>query len=228
MSDRLTLRDYWDYRATVWQEYDVPLIPSTEELEFNKRYLVPGGDTLVLGATRELCSLAREISGNVLSVDFSAGVIEVLKQDGVQYQNSDWFEFFENTDQKFDNIITDGGFICLEYPDKWQKLSDYIHDHLKSRGVFIARIYISTENLPKDSYDNPNLERFVTSIGIATAEINWMVHPKHSDYDNYDLHYAFPPESELTKVFGSFKQIDRMIPSYEEGEHFPSFAFQKQ
>ena len=54
---------------------------------------------------------------------------------------------------------------------------------------------------------------------------NFMVHPRHQAYQEYDMQYAFPPDEQVLKIFGSLALVDQMIPDYEEGERFRSYAF---
>lgn len=215
---------YWNSRAAEWGNYAPPLIPGDQDLAFMRQQLVPGGSALVLGATPELCSMALEVSDSVTAVDFAEDVIAALRLDGVQYTCADWFEFLKHNPEQFDNIMTDGGLVCLEFPDSWQEMAGLIGARLKPGGVFAARVYLSTSEPPKDSYENPMLGRFVTSIG--NVDSNWMVHPKHGDYAQYDVRYAFPPESEVRRVFGALVLHTQLVPDYEEGQRFVSFAWQ--
>jgi hypothetical protein len=188
---------------------------------------VPGGNTLVLGATRELCTMARDVSGTVTAVDFSEPIIETLRVDGVRYIRQEWFDFLEVHPEQYENIMTDGGLLCLDFPGSWQRMADQIYAHLTPGGIFSARIYVSTPNQPKDHYENPNLGRFVSSMALATEGTNWMLHPKHGDYADYDVQYAFPPEAEVLRTLGRFALIGKRVPDYEEGDRFVSYAFQR-
>jgi SAM-dependent methyltransferase len=229
MDKKLSQRDYWNGRAEVWNDYDIPLIPSPAEVDFQQKHLVAGGSTLVLGATPELCETALKVSAKVTAVDFAENVIEALRRDGVDYTCMDWFKFFEQSTEKFDNIITDGGLVCLEFPGSWQRIAEQISNHLKPNGMFAARVYVSTLEPPKAHYSNPNLGRFVSSMTAATADSNWMLQPQHPDYAKYDIHYAFPPEKEVLRTFGSvaLRLRDRFVPDYEEGARFVSYAWQR-
>lgn len=225
MSELLSQRDYWNSRAPQWQNYDVPLIPSPEDLDFMERHLVAGGDTLVLGATPELCSLALEVSGSVTATDFAEDVIEALRIDGVDYTTSDWNEFLEQGSSRYDNVMTDGGLLCLDLTASWERIARNIRTNLRPNGVFAARVYISTDQTPKDNYDNPNLNRFISSM--ANIGEDFMLRPGHPDYEAYDVRYALPPEEEVLRIFGQLALIDRQVPTYEAGEHFVSFAWQR-
>jgi hypothetical protein len=225
MKELLTQQDYWNSRAAEWPKYDIPLIPSPQDIEFMGRHLVPGGDALILGATPELCSLALDTSDSVTAVDFAEDVIEALATDGVDYINKDWNGFFAQTTKEYDNIMTDGGLLCLEFPGAWQQIANNIQSHLRPKGVFSARVYISTGNAPEEIYDNPNLNRFITSI--ANVDSNFTIHPKHPDYQDYDVRYALPPEDVVLRTFGKLALVETMVPNYEAGEHFISYAWQR-
>lgn len=218
-------QDYWNSRAAVWGSYAEPLIPPKQDLDFVRKHLAAGGNTLVLGATPELCSLALETSKTVTAVDFAEDVIEALRLEGVRYECADWFEFFERSTERFDTILTDGGLVCLEFPTAWQRIAQQVHSHLNLNGVFLARIYVSIPQPPKDIYENPMLGRFVTSMGNVDA--NWMVHPKHGDYEKYDMRYAFPPEQAVLQTFDQFTLQGKLVPDYEEGQRFLSFAWRR-
>jgi SAM-dependent methyltransferase len=221
-----TQQDYWNSRAANWGNYDAPLILSDAEIGFMSSQLKPGGDALVLGATPQLCTAALEVSSSVTAVDFAEEIIEELKLNGVKYVCKDWNEFFEESSETFDNIMTDGGLLCLEFPSAWQRLAGNILSHLKPGGIFAARIYLSTGSPPQDNYDNPNLSRFVS--GMSSIDASYMLQvDTHSDYKSYDVRYAFPPESEVLKTFSHFVLNDKFVPDYEEGERFVSFAWGK-
>lgn len=225
MTKHLTQRDYWNSRAAVWDSYDVPLIPDQDDVDFMRKHVVPGGHTLILGVTPQLCSLALEVSDKVTAVDFAQNIIEALRIEGVEYICADWFEFFEKSSEQFSTILTDGGLVCLDFPADWQRLVKLLHEHLAPGGIFSARVYLSIPEPPQANYKNPNLERFVTSMGNVDA--NWMVHPKHGDYAKYDMRYAFPPESEVLRAFEQFTLQDKRVPAYEEGSRFVSYAWGK-
>lgn len=217
---------YWNSRASKWGEYDEPLIPSQPELDFQRRQIVPGGKTLVLGATPQLCALALESNSSVTAVDFAEDTVEALRINGVDYICQDWLDFFRSTKTQYDNIITDGGFGCMKFPDDWRNLAGLIYDHLQPGGIFTPRIYLSTNNPPKNHYDNPNLARFVS--GIARVDDNWMMRvATHEDYAQYDVSYAFPPREVVLSTFGQFTLENEFIPSYEEGDRFVTFVFRR-
>lgn len=217
-----TLKQYWDDRAEEWK-IDVPLILSPKEIEFQRSQLKPAGQALILGATRELCKMAVKVSESVTAVDFSMSVIDKLRQDKVEYICQEWTDFFKSSRQKFDNILTDGGLLCLSFPDAWEEIADLIKDHLKPGGIFSAKVYVSTDQPAKNHYTNPNLDRFVPSMNYL--DDNFMVHPRHQAYQEYDMQYTFPPDEQVLKIFGSLALVDQMIPDYEEGKRFRSYAF---
>lgn len=227
MNKRENQQAYWNSRAPLWREYSVPLLPSSEDVAFQKNLLRPGGDALILGATTELCSAASEVCGTVTAVDFAADVIEALRQESVHYINQEWGEFFDRNTQQYDNILTDGGLLCLEFPRTWQRIAKQIRASLKQGGIFSARVYISTGTSPLASYDNPNLGRFITSIAQVSQEENWTLRPEHPDYADYDVAYALPPEHEVVRTFGELALRDSFTPDYQAGEHFKSFAWQR-
>ena len=225
MSELKDQRDYWNDRANNWDLRE-PLIPDEEELAFAAKYLDKDSDVLILGATPQLCDLALECeAGSVTSVDYAQNVIDKLRRPGVEYHCSDWSDFLDDTDRQYDTIMTDGGLLSLEFPDTWRRIARQMYDHIRPRGMFVARVYVNTEEPPKASYDNPNLERFVTSMGDVDA--NWMVHPRHPAFNEYDMEYTFPPEREVLRTLGQFALLEKMVPNYEEGQRFVSYAWQK-
>ena len=227
MIGKMSQKEYWNSRSQNWHDHDEPLVPGQPELEFQEQLLVPGGSTLVLGVTPQLCELAFTISKSVTSVDFAIDLIEALGIDGVEYVCQDWIEFLRNKERDggYDNILTDGGLLALSFPEAWNQMSTLIYDNLRPGGIFCARIYLSTENPPKKRYDNPSLERFVSSIG--DIDENWMVHPLHPAYANYDIQYTFPPKDVVMRVFSHFILEDEFVPGYEEGDRFVTFAFRR-
>jgi hypothetical protein len=63
---------------------------------------------------------------------------------------------------------------------------------------------------------------------MARVDENWMLKVEtHDDYKEYDVHYAFPPEQEVLRNFGRLALKDKLIPDYEEGQHFVSYAWQR-
>ena len=225
MSERADQRAYWNNRVSTWGEMDVPLIPDKGDIEFHKNQMKPGGDTLVLGVTPQLCSLALGISGSVVAVDFAEAVIKELRMEGINYVHSEWLAFLEQSDATYDNILTDGGLLCLDFPASWERIADQIRSHLKPGGVFTARVYVNTQEPPRAQYSNPNLNRFVTSMGLVDKQ--WMVHPKHGDYAAYDMYYAFPPAHEVLQIFNKLALVSTRVPEYEEGQRFVSYAWRR-
>jgi SAM-dependent methyltransferase len=219
-------QDYWNSRAGSWNSYDIPLMPSQQDLNFMRKQLIPAGDTLILGVTPPFCSMALEISKTVTAADFADDMITTLRLKGVRYECMDWNEFLEQDAGKFDNIMTDGGLCCVEFPITWKRLAANIDKHLRPNGIFAARVFMSTSEPPKDKYENPNLARFIS--GIAGVNHNWMMKVEtHDDYKDYDVHYAFPPEQIVLQTFDRLTLHDKLIPDYEEGERFVSYAWQK-
>lgn len=219
-------KDYWDHRASEWDELDIPLIPDRGDVVFQKSFLKKGGNVLVLGATRELCMMAREVSNRVLAVDYSSMVISAIRCDGVEYKESEWLDYLANTQELFDSIITDGGLLCLEFPENWTEIAKQIFDHLKPGGFFVARVYRTTDKPPKGSYENPNLNRFISGLADINRS-NWMLKPKHEAYAKYEMRYSLPPDKVIKDVFNNFKLIKVRVPDYEAGEYFPTYAWMK-
>lgn len=227
MSQLGTQRDFWNSRAERNWIHREPLIPNADELDFMRRQLSPGGSVLVLGATIQLCETSLAVTDKVISVDSAEKVIDRLRIPGVDYVCNDWFDYFEKTKQKSDVIITDGGLLSIDFPHGWQRLAWHVRSHLKPGGVFASRTYVTTGQPPKDHYNNPDLNRFVSSMG--KVDQNWMVHPDNRDYDAYDFYFTFPPEAVVRETFESegLTLRERFAPDYEEGERFISFAWQK-
>lgn len=221
----LTQRDYWNSRASAKGNYGSPLVLNDEEIDFHKQFFVEGGDTLVLGATPSLCAAAREVCASVISVDYAEDIIAAVALDGVTYEHTDWFEYFDRSPQQFDTIVTDGGLLCLEFPRGWQRIVGQIRSHLKPAGVFSAKVYLSGDEQSRQASNNPSINRFMAMQ--ARAEDNWTVRPTHSDYRQYDVCYAIPPEREIFKIVTNFTLIDTLVPQYEDGERFVSYAWQR-
>ena len=225
MMEKLNQQAYWNSRAEHWVDYGEPLIPSQAELDFQRKQLRPGGKTLVLGVTPQLCSLALEKAHTVTAVDFAQDLIDKLRIDDVEYACQDWLRYLESNEAAYDNIITDGGLLSLEFPDSWNRISRLIYENLQPGGVFSPRVYLTTDNPPKEHYANPNLGRFVSSMMLV--DHNWMVHPTHQDYAKYDMLYTFPPREVVLQIFSQFTLKDEFTPSYEEGDRFVSYAFER-
>lgn len=225
---------YWNMRVQqVSGNYGLGLTLSPNELAFQRKHIKEGGDTLVLGATPALCSLALDISHTVTTVDFADMVIENAKaiishprRHDVVYIFQDWLAYFSQTSAKFDSIVTDGGLLCLNYPDAWDEIISQIYAHLKPTGTFIAKAYVSLEHLPDDTNANPNLARFM-SIPTNAAK-DWEVTPTHGDYADHEVHYSLPPKEVVLQKFSRFGLVDELVPEYVESERFPSFAWQKK
>lgn len=224
MSQLGSQKDYWNSRATVKGNYGPPLNLSPEEISFQQKFLVPGGNSLILGATTALCTIARDISAKVTSVDFAEDIIKALQIKNVEYILTDWIKYFEQNNHQFDNIMTDGGLLCLNYPENWQKITDQIYNHLKPGGFFTAKAYVSTPKPPKPS-QNPSINRFMTLM--PHQKDDWMVVPTHGDYKKYDVHYALPPDEVVQQMFSKFELKEKFIPDYEAGENFLSYAWQR-
>jgi len=218
-------KDYWNSRAKDFSDLSAPLIPGKQDIDFMKKHLVKGGDTLILGVTPQLCTIAYEVSKTVTAVDFAEDMIKVLRHEGIKYICAEWNHYFEQTADTFDTILTDGGLTCIEYPDVWRQLANNLAAHLRPDGIFAVRAFLNTEKPTQDSYDNPNLNRFVA--GMSRVDSNWMRQIRtHENYKNYDVRYAFPREEELLSTFDRLTLVEKFIPNYEEGEHFVSYAFE--
>ena len=226
MSEKATQQEYWNSRAHKWDSYDEPLMPGIQDLGFMRKQLIPAGHTLILGVTPDFCKMALEISNQVTAVDFSKDMIKTLQIENVDYECMEWNEFFDQSTDKFDNIMTDGGLTCIEYPEEWQKLANNISNHLSPGGIFAARVFINTPTPPDDNYKNPNLTRFIT--GMGRVDHDWMMKVEtHDDYRDYDVRYAFPPDQVVLSTFSKLALSDKFIPNYEAGEHFVSYAWQR-
>jgi len=218
-------KDYWNSRAKDFSDLSAPLIPGKQDIDFMKKHLATGGDTLILGVTPQLCDIASTVSKTVIAVDFAEDMIKVWSRGGVKYVCADWNKFLEQTTDTFDTILTDGGLTCIGYPIVWQQLADNIAAHLRPGGIFAVRAFLNTKKPTKDSYDNPNLNRFVA--GMSHVDRSWMKQIQtHENYKDYDVRYAFPREQELLSTFDGLALVEKFIPTYEEGEHFASYAFQ--
>lgn len=226
MTKRESQQAYWNSRASSWGDYGSPLIPNQDELEFQRQQLFIGGDVLVLGATPELCLLALGTANSVTAVDFAEDMIETLHVAGVNYVCQDWIRFLEQGRRRYDNILTDGGLACMPFPDGWNHLGELIYATLRPGGIFSPRVYLSNDHKPREQYDNLNLARFMPSM--AQVDTNWMVRVNtHQSYERYNVSYAFPPREVVLRAFGRFALEDELVPTYEEGDRFVSFAFQK-
>lgn len=227
-------------QASFWSErvgedsgnYGLGLNLSQEEIAFQRKHLVTGGSTLVLGATPALCSAALDISEMVTAVDFSEAVINNAKtvithprREEVVYKYTDWLTYLENTTDAFDNIVTDGGLLCLEFPNTWDQVIGQIYHHLRPSGIFVAKVYVSIPGRLPNINENPNFGRFMT-IPTSQQE-NWMVEPTQDIYTRHGVRYALPPRDVVLQKMSSLALIDHMNPAYAEAERFPSFAWQK-
>lgn len=220
-------KGWWTFRAEqVHGDYGASLVLDPGEMAFQERHIKSGGDTLVLGATRSLCSIALKKHATVTSVDFADAAIEVGRQDEVEYICMEWDEYLEQGGTgKFDNIVTDGGMLCLDFPGSWERIAKNIHDHLRPGGVFAAKFYVSKPE-PLVDYKNPNLGRFIALP--ASADNNWVVEPVGDDYKPFGVRYTLPPKDVVLQIFkesGQLELIEEFIPDYEAGDRFPSIAW---
>lgn len=230
MSELKRPTEYWNDQARHWQNYQYPLIPSAQDVEFQMRHVVRGGSVLILGATKELCAAAVEIADSVTAVDYAADVIDALRQDGVQYVNNEWGIFFNASHGKFDTIMTDGGLLCLDFPKGWGSIIEQAREHLNPQGFFTARIYTNA-GLPSDELlANPDFGRFMAGMQNAQAP-NWMINPANMNpavYGAYDMRYALPPQHAIEQIFqdSRLKINEIQVPQSPVGRYFPSYAAQ--
>jgi len=225
MTKLATQLDFWNARSKGFEKVNSPLVPDEKDIAFHKQYLKKGGKTLILGVTPSFCEIAKEIAASITAVDFSGGMINKLKQDGVTYICMDWQEYFDQTDELFDNILTDAGMACIAYPKGWKDMAISLNNHLKPNGIFSSRFFLSTQVSPKEHYDNPDTNRIVP--GMANLDSNWMRKPQLDSYRDYDVPWAFPTEEVVLENFDNLLLIGKHVPDYEEGERFISFAWQK-
>lgn len=230
MSKLGSQKDYWNERVEkVRGNYGPGLVLSPEEIAFQRSHIRANGETLVLGATPSLCSVALDVSRSVTAVDFAEKVIKNARQvmthsrsNEVQFVHMDWIGYFEQEPARFDTIATDGGLLCLQLPD-WKRLAGHIRTHLQPGGRFIAKAYVHVPERP-DVSKNPNLARFMT---IPTSgDKDWEVTPTHGDYADFDVRYTLPPKEVVLQTLGGLALVDEMVPDYEEGRRFVSYAWQ--
>lgn len=220
---------WWDYLASKTHgKYGNSFVLDKGEMDFQRRQLKAGGDTLVLGATYALCALAKgpSKSTTVTSVDFSQKAIEIARIDGVRYVHSEWNDFFEKDAGVYDNIMCDGGPLTVEYPDAWEQLAKNIHDHLRPGGIFASKFYIhKTKQLKK--YKNPSLGRFI--LLPTSKKKHWRVTPTIDEYKRFHISYTVPPKETILKTFkdAGLTLIEEFTPKYEAGDRFLSFAWRR-
>lgn len=233
MNAGLSQEPFWSERVGEDSgNYGLGLNLSQEEIAFQRKHLVANGSTLVLGATPALCTAALDISDAVTAVDFSEKVIVNAKQtiehpgrEEVNYQHDDWLTFLTKAAGEYDNIVTDGGLLCLEFPDTWEQVITQIKRSLRPAGIFAAKVYVYIPGQLPDTEKNPNLGRFMT---IPTSEEeHWMVEPTQDIYRRHGVRYALPPREAVLHAVGGLTLIDEMEPNYAEAQRFLSFAWQK-
>lgn len=219
----------WDYRAAHWDNWGFgePLAPNQQELEYQQSFIKPGAKVLVLGATKGLCEAMIAKTNNVTAVDFSPEAIKLFQIQGVDYVCSDWIAYLENYNDKFDNIVTDNGLLCLEFPGEWRRIIQAINKCLEPNGVFCSRFFLSTETPAKSSYDNPNLSRILPAMERALTAPNWTIIKPAHDKDPFPARYVFPNLETVKDLFSEYSIVSELIPEYEEGEHFVTIAFRK-
>lgn len=227
----LSQQQVWDHRAANWDNWGFgePLAPSKSDLQFQQEHIAKGGDTLVLGATKSLCSLALQQSASVTSVDFSPAAIKQFGIDHVDYYCQDWITYLQSSSRQFNTIVTDNGLSCVEFPHEWELFRNALYDRLTPDGFFSMRAFVSTETPSKDHYENPNLQRIIPAIGRVSIEDNWMtIKPADGITNFYPARYTFPSAEVIEELFSErFLLVNKHVPAYEEGEHFISFAFQR-
>jgi SAM-dependent methyltransferase len=220
---------WWNFRARQASgEYGASLVLDPEEMDFQERHIQEGGETLVLGATRSLASLALKKHAIVTAVDIADEAIAVSRLQGVHYVLADWNEYLEQeTGAEYDNIVTDGGMLCLDFPDSWQRIAGNISNHLRPGGIFAAKFYASKPE-PLTEYRNPNLGRFMNIP--AHEEEDWKIVPAGPDYEQFKVRYTLPPLEVVRQTFEEAGQLDLIeifTPGYEAGDRFPSVAWRR-
>jgi len=229
--DLFNQQKVWDFRAAHWDEwgFDVPLAPNEQELKYQQKFVKPGSDVLVLGATKGLCKAMFDISDSVTSVDFSPEAINQFRVDGVNYVCSDWITFLESNQERYDNIVTDNGLFCLEFPAEWQRIIKAIYNSLRPNGVFCSRFFLSAQTPLKNEYINPNLSRIMPAMGKAAKSTDWtVIKSPRDEHDPYPARYVFPPKEVVKNMFQKYIVVGELVPTYEEGEHFVTIAFQRE
>lgn len=224
---------FWNARVTSSKgNYGPGLVLNDEEIYFQRKHIVDGGDTLILGATPSLCHAALDLSKSVTSADYAHKVIANAKQiiehplkERISFIHADWLDFLANDSTQYDSIVTDGGLLCLEFPHVWKELVEQISGHLRPKGVFVAKTYVYVPELPNDTTKNPNLARFMTTP--TSAADDWAVVPSLPEYTQHNVRYSLPPKDVVLRQFSRFTLLDELTPSYEEGHRFLSFAWQK-
>lgn len=226
----LSQQEVWNNRSANWNNwgFNEPLSPSSFDLELQERCIVPGGKTLVLGATPGLCKIALKQTQLVTSVDFAPDAIKTFQIENVKYVCQDWITFLQDDDTQYDNIVTDNGFCCVAFPNEWQLLIKAIYGSLKPGGTFSMRAFVATDSPMKQHYDNPNLQRIIPGMSKASAQNNWTVVKPADGITNFlPARYTFASSEVIEELFADFSLIQKITPPYEEGERFVSFAFQR-
>ncbi len=212
--------DYWAQIAERFGEWTSPLRPSPEDVKMFKSQLQPHSNTLLLGVTSELQSLA------TIAIDHDPRVIKAHRAHAVL---GDWGDLPFGSE--FDAVIGDG---CLNvFQGTPELFFQQVKKVLKKDGCLILRLYISPELKEDLSYvlatqREMGFHAFKWRIAQAIADPYVRVkdlyriiqpvcdHPTLELYRDSDLIYYFPKLSEMPP----WNQI-QFGSSYELAERSP-------
>jgi glutathione peroxidase-family protein len=127
-----------------WNKLEPPLRPSTNVVNQFQEIIGPVKSLLVLGCTKELYSLASDVT----VADQDQVRLNLLASDQKQFCG-DWLKL--KTLEKFDAVVGDGSLNCLKFPQQWQEL---IHI---CKGLTNGKVAIRV-------FETPDLIRFSSMI----------------------------------------------------------------
>ena len=146
-------KNHWEKYHNFWNYVGAPLRPSSEDLYFLKKELLPKvalmpseiKQVTLLGVTPELATLPWPQKTKILAVDKSSEMIHrIWPQDKVTYGKAivgNWLEL-PLRDNSSDIILGDGCFVLMNYRDEYPKLLSEVFRVIKEEGLFAMRFFL--------------------------------------------------------------------------------------
>lgn len=139
------IQAHWQRLAAQWAKYAPPLIPTAADID-DYRAGLAGHDenVLLLGVTPQLAVLGQKLT----AVDFSAEMIRYVwpgDSDRRQAVLGNWLHDLPRG-AGFTAVITDGGTLCLEWRDQYERLFDQLHASCAPGFRLVTRCHLP-ENL---------------------------------------------------------------------------------
>lgn len=240
----LAANDHWTRHAQQWAAVQPPLRPSAQDIavprmvvqEWLQNNQHTGPAVLILGVTRELCSLPFNGSGKVIAVDKSAEMIQTLWRPNARGRTkvicADWRDI-PLDDASVDLAFADGAFTPLPFPSGYAEVCAELRRLLRPMGQCVIRCFVqaeereSVENVFKDlsrgRIGNFHVLKWRLAMALQSDAEEGVV--LGSVWDT--LHTAWPKLEALADFFGWLEAEVRTIEAYREVETrytFPTLA----